>query len=135
MATTHDDSTRIAIAAASLSLLELGTVYPQARLIVYAGDNTILAIYAMSTPAFPTPSDPSVPSNAIASTINIGSGVPHHFALTDKNGTARIFGQVGVLGSGAEIEALPDPGSPGQPLAMNAGDSSTCGNVTYQAPP
>lgn len=135
MATTHDTATRIAIATQVLAALELGTVFPNARLLVYSSDSTLLASYAMALPAFPVPSAAATPSNTIAQAINSASGVPHHFEIADRNGVPRIFGAIGVMGSGLEIEAPADPLNPSQPAALVAGEPSQVTNVVYQAPP
>src|SRR4051812_45613748 len=120
----HDIPTRVAIATLVLAGLDLGSIHANARIIVYTAANAVLAIYDMGQPAFPVPSSDLTASNVISQAINQNSGVPHHFEVTDRNGAARLFGTIGVAGSGADLEAQADPILPTQPLSFTAGQPS-----------
>lgn len=135
MATTHDTPTRIAIATTVLAGLELGSVFPAARVLIYAADNTVLATFALGTPAFPPPAAVDVAVNPVANVLAGNSGDPDHFAIFDRSGIARIFGAVGIVGSLVELEVVEDPARPGNVTPFVSGQPVALGSVVYRAPP
>lgn len=134
MGTTHDTQTRIAMATSALAGLELGSVFTSARAVIYSADNTVLAIFPMAQPAFPPMTAVDVASNVIQNALAAASGDAHHFALLDRNGTPRIFGAIGLSGSGAEIEMAEDPNRPGNVTPTLAGQPCAISNIVYRAP-
>lgn len=135
MGTTHDTPTRIAMAATVLAGLELGSSFPTARVILYSVDNSVLVTLPMQAPAFPAPAAVDVASNAIANALATKSGDPDHFAIADRDGVGRVFGGIGVSGSGADMEVAEDPLRPGFVTPVIAGQPVALGNVVYRAPP
>ncbi|MGH2904041.1 MAG: hypothetical protein ACRDK7_10720 [Solirubrobacteraceae bacterium] len=98
------DQELIAAEALALAALDLGTLYQNARVIVFDASGLKLAEFQMSFPSFLSPTDVSCDSNPIDDTVAASGGTPATFAITDRTGATKLTGTIGAQGSGADIE-------------------------------
>jgi hypothetical protein len=126
MATTHDLTTRNSIAALVTGNLETGNAYAAPRLLIYGPANTLLASFLMGFPAFQVPVGGLSQANPIANVIGLANGTPERYEITDKAGTASIFGTIGSPGSGVDLEGSGN---------IEVGRTAQVTNLVYQAPP
>lgn len=113
MALGFNVSARNAFLATIASLVDAGTGAGQLRL--YSGTRpatgaaittqTLLATLTFSDPAFSAPSNGSMTANSIGSDLSAdASGTATWFRIVNSDGTFVADGNVGVFGSGADLE-------------------------------
>jgi len=126
MASSHDTTTRNAMAELVIDLLEITGVFPTVDMLLYSAGGSLLVTLAMGNPAFQTPVNGNSIANPIGQALPVAAGTPAAYRIRGKDGVFRLFGSVGAPGSGADIEGVGDI-EIGKPVLVQS--------YVYQAPP
>lgn len=137
MALGFNVSARNAFLATIASLVDAGTGAGLLRL--YSGTRpatgaaittqTLLATLTFSDPSFSAPSNGSMTANSIGSDLSAdASGTATWFRITNSDGTFVADGNVGVFGSGADLELSTNVISVGGSVSLVAA-TITAGNA------
>lgn len=126
MASSHDTTTRDAFCELVSDLLAIAGVYPTVDMLLYSAGAQLLVTLPMGNPAFQAPVNGNMFANPISQALPVAAGTPAAYRIRGKDGVFRLFGSVGELGSGSDLEGVGD---------IQIGKPVQVSSYVYQAPP